>query len=191
MSPTAITLAISVLAILGFAWGMLGAFRPVGGSSIGNTVLKASSVTAWLLQMVVLRSTTPVPDSLNYWFGNLLIVAGVALFWHCVHLTSKHRLAAPFSDDEPEFFFMGDAYRYVRHPFYLSYLAAYFGMAIASHSMVLFVVALFMFAIYFAAARFEEKKFALSVLAGEYALYRRRTGMFLPRFALLLGALQK
>jgi protein-S-isoprenylcysteine O-methyltransferase Ste14 len=191
MSPTAITLAISVLAILGFAWGMLGAFRSVEGSSIGNTVLKASSVTAWLLQMVVLRVTTPVPGSLNYWFGNLLIVVGVALFWHCVQLTSKRRLTAPFSDDEPEFFFTGGAYRYVRHPFYLSYLAAYFGMAIASHSTVLFVVALFMLAAYFTAARFEEGKFERSALAEDYARYRRRAGMFLPRFVLLLGALQK
>jgi len=48
-----------------------------------------------------------------------------------------------------------------------------------------------MFAIYFAAARFEEGKFERSALAGDYARYRRRAGMFLPRFALLFGALQK
>jgi protein-S-isoprenylcysteine O-methyltransferase Ste14 len=191
MSPTAITLAISVLAILGFAWSLAGAFQSEEGATTGNTVVKATSIVAWLVQLYVLRGTTLVAGSLNYWLGNLLIVAGVAVFWNCVHITSARKLTLPFSEDAPEYLCVVGPYRYVRHPFYLSYLAAYFGMGIASHSVALFVVALLMFAIYFTAARFEEAKFERSVLAGDYARYRRRAGMFLPRFALLFGALQK
>jgi protein-S-isoprenylcysteine O-methyltransferase Ste14 len=191
MSPTAITLAISVLAILGFAWGMVGAFQSEGDATTGQTVVKATSIVAWLVQLYVLRGTTLVSGSLNYWFGNLLIVVGVALFWNCVHITSTRKLSLPFSEHEPEFLCVIGPYRYVRHPFYLSYLAAYFGMGIASHSVALFVVALVMFGVYFTAARFEEGKFERSALAGDYARYRRRAGMFLPRFGLLFGALQK
>jgi protein-S-isoprenylcysteine O-methyltransferase Ste14 len=170
---------------------MVGAFQSEAGATIGNTVVKATSIIAWLVQLYVVRGTTLVSGSLNYWLGNLLIVAGVALFWHCVHLTSRRRLTSPFSDDEPEFFYTGGAYRYLRHPFYLSYLAAYFGMGIASHSVALFVVALVMFGVYFTAARFEEGKFERSALAEDYARYRRRAGMFLPRFLLLFGAPQR
>jgi protein-S-isoprenylcysteine O-methyltransferase Ste14 len=72
-------------------------------------------------------------------------------------------------------------YRRVRHPLYLSYLLAFAASFVAlphwiTGSMVLASIALFTHA-----AQSDERRIAESPLAGQYAEYRQRVGMFFPR----------
>src|SRR5579862_3197436 len=71
-------------------------------------------------------------------------------------------------------------YRFVRHPIYCSYLLAAIAGLAASADSVLAPSVIMFFAIYFTAARREERRFALGPLATHYAAYARATGMFLP-----------
>jgi protein-S-isoprenylcysteine O-methyltransferase Ste14 len=88
-----------------------------------------------------------------------------------------------FSDDTPALLWTGGPFAYIRNPFYASYL-----LAMASATLML--PALFRLAVFAgtvllltSAARHEERKFARSPLAGEYASYLQRTGRFIPRLS--------
>lgn len=172
---------MSVIAIGSFAWSVFGAFRSGESTTSGYDTLRLSAVTAWIIQIYLLLHASMAFNSPNYWAGNLLIVIGILLFWHCVKVTRERKLTLAFSEDSPEHIYQIGPYGYVRHPFYLAYLLAYFGMAIAANDVWLYLTAVVMYVLYYYAARFEEAKFEKSHLAGHYAEYRRSTGMFLPR----------
>jgi protein-S-isoprenylcysteine O-methyltransferase Ste14 len=86
-----------------------------------------------------------------------------------------------FSRDEPRFVHASGPYRYVRHPFYASYLLAYGATALLLPGLTTLGLLGAMTVYYAWAAAREERKFAASGVAAEYQDYRRRTGRFVPR----------
>jgi protein-S-isoprenylcysteine O-methyltransferase Ste14 len=69
-------------------------------------------------------------------------------------------------------------YSYIRHPFYLSLAVAGFGLLTIWPRLIILILYLGMLFLYFFLARFEEK--VVESAHPAYAVYRRRTGMFLP-----------
>jgi len=87
-----------------------------------------------------------------------------------------------YTEDTPKaIFFQSGPYRFVRHPFYSAYLLFWLATALADPGLVGALLLLAPVAVYFAAARHEEAKFARSDCAAGYQLYRPQAGMFLPR----------
>ncbi len=119
----------------------------------------------------------------------VLCVASLLLFWWCVAHTRRKRFTLAFSPDAPAFLDTSGPYRLARHPFYLSYLMFWVATAMADPGLLSWAVPAVMVAFYVVAALKEEGKFAHSVLEEEYRRYRARTGMFLPRLRVRLGAL--
>ena len=72
-------------------------------------------------------------------------------------------------------------YRYVRHPFYTSYLIFWTGLALGTWSLWAVPVLIVMLVLYAVAARSEEGKFSRTEMSADYAAYRARTGMFWPK----------
>jgi len=93
-------------------------------------------------------------------------------------------LSAVFSKDHPEHLITRGPYRFIRNPFYSSYLSASLGGTIASAQPWLLLSVLIMAVIYYVAAIKEERKFEASFLAAEYMEYKVRTGMFIPHLRL-------
>jgi protein-S-isoprenylcysteine O-methyltransferase Ste14 len=91
-----------------------------------------------------------------------------------------------FETDQPEFLLRHGPFRYVRHPFYLSYLIFWTATAAAFVGFLPWAAPAVMLAIYQNAASREEGKFAKSELAAAYDQYRGQAGMFLPRASALL-----
>jgi protein-S-isoprenylcysteine O-methyltransferase Ste14 len=73
-------------------------------------------------------------------------------------------------------------YRFVRHPFYLSYIVAFLGALVAFPSPVTAVVCVVDIALFIYMAVDDERVLLCSGLAADYQAYRQRVGMFLPRF---------
>lgn len=73
-------------------------------------------------------------------------------------------------------------YKFVRHPFYLSYMVAFLGVVAAFPSSVTTSVCLLDIALFVYMAFDDERVLLLSALTGDYQIYRGRVGMFLPRF---------
>jgi protein-S-isoprenylcysteine O-methyltransferase Ste14 len=74
-------------------------------------------------------------------------------------------------------------YRYVRHPFYLSYMIAFVAMAVTFPSFVTVAVCLVNIGLFVYMAIDDEKVLLRSGLRAEYLKYRGPVGMFLPRLA--------
>ena len=72
-------------------------------------------------------------------------------------------------------------YAYVRNPFYLSYLLAEISTVVMWPGVLGALVVALAVAYFQWLARFEERKFADSPVAAEYAEYAASTGRLLPR----------
>ncbi|MBP1843014.1 protein-S-isoprenylcysteine O-methyltransferase Ste14 [Rhizobium petrolearium] len=114
--------------------------------------------------------------------GLIIEIAAAALFWWAIWASRQARLRFAFDPALPHGIVSDGPYRYLRHPFYSSYLMFWSGWALASWSSIWSPVPVIFFAIvYIAAARMEERNFETSQLADEYREYKRRTGFFIPR----------
>lgn len=115
----------------------------------------------------------------------IILIVSLWLFSATVRINSSRPLSLAYSKDMPLHLQRSGPYRWVRHPFYSSYLLCMFGAAVAIHSPWALLLVLAGFAIYFHAARFEEKKFEARDLCSEYARFKAEVGMFLPRLSQL------
>ena len=75
-------------------------------------------------------------------------------------------------------------YAYIRHPFYTAYLLFWLGCAIATSSLILFLVFLSLAVLYTIAALGEERNFSRSAISDEYEAFRKATGFFWPKLRL-------
>ena len=117
----------------------------------------------------------------------LLFAACLALLFWATRATRPLRLHVAFDSVPPDSIMRDGPYRYIRHPFYTSYVLFWLACAIATlHPLSLgFLVVIA--AINLTAARREEHAFAGSAFAAEYDDYRRTTGMFWPRLGAIAG----
>jgi protein-S-isoprenylcysteine O-methyltransferase Ste14 len=78
---------------------------------------------------------------------------------------------------------MTGPYRYIRHPIYLVIYIFSIGLGLLFYTWVWFLVLALFLPLWYMVAKDEEKQ--MTALHGnEYAVYRTRTGMFLPKIGL-------
>ena len=170
-------LASGAACFLAFTWAMLGHFRsdgpvPFGMRVIGATSLAAMAVFAWSVCTEQLSSVWPMTPTLS--------AASLAFFAWAVHATRNVAFAFAFAATKPSVLVVSGPFRYVRHPFYASYLTFWFATCFATASSVCWVGPLVLLACYVVAARREERLMRRGDLGAEYASYSSRTGMFFP-----------
>jgi protein-S-isoprenylcysteine O-methyltransferase Ste14 len=112
--------------------------------------------------------------------GLATTAVAAALFWWAVVTTRRRRLTLAFSDDAPVFMISTGPYRWVRHPFYASYLAWWCAVALECGGVLPWAMPAIMVFLYARAARMEEAKFASSPFSRDYAAYVSKTGMMMP-----------
>ena len=110
-----------------------------------------------------------------------LFVGSLIVFAMAVRSFNGRPPAIAFTPGPPERLMIRGPYRYIRHPFYVSYILFWAGVLIASPSVFTLIAFVVMFALYIKAARFEEAEILGSTLGLEYRNYVSRTGMFFPR----------
>ncbi|WP_353644891.1 isoprenylcysteine carboxylmethyltransferase family protein [Mesorhizobium sp. WSM2239] len=169
---------VSVVVIASYSWSLRGHFAsskmPAGAKVISAGVTATSVYFLYLVWSEDQSAAAQVA-------GLFIQLAGAALFWSAVSASRKARLRFAFDPENPHSIVTGGPYRYLRHPFYTSYLLFWSGWAIAAWSAwTILPVAIFA-AIYVTAALAEEKKFSGSPLAGDYEAYKTRAGFFWPR----------
>ena len=141
-------------------------------------LLSAASLLGYASYVVLVCSRQPRVSLL---IGQALLVAvALALFWWAILATRTRRFSVAYSLETPEFFFGGGPYRYVRHPFYLSYILFWIGTALAAGPWQ-WLWAVGLTGWYVLVALQEERGFASSSHSAAYANYRAQTGMIIPR----------
>ena len=162
-------------------WQLIGAaasFRPVPGQ-------RGLSFLSQLISLAFLGVLFPhEPELVTPWraaIATIGLLASLVLFeWARRTIRGRH-FSYIFSADTPAFLCTDGPYAYIRNPFYSSYLLAMASTALMMPTPMRGAIVLAMIGYFTAAAVWEERKFARSAVATEYARYKRRTGRFVPK----------
>ena len=123
------------------------------------------------------RADLWLPAAIPGLFG---LVAAAALFlWARIAIHGK-MFSYILSTDVPQFACMNGPYRWIRHPFYASYMLTLLSVTLMFPSYMTAGGFILAFVSFNYVANFEEGKFKDSPVAAEYEAYKRRTGRFLP-----------
>ena len=124
----------------------------------------------------------PIPVS-NQVAAAPILVLSVVLYEWTRRTIAGRRFGLAWGDHVPETLCDEGPYRYIRHPIYLSYTLAFLAVLVAIPHWITSLGFLFNLTLCIVWALNDEKVIASSPLASDYAAYRQRTGMFLPRFS--------
>ena len=173
-----IVTALSVAVVVQYSWALKGHFRskkmPLGTVMISVVVIATSAVFLALMWW----QAQPATASL---VGLALEALSLWLFWAAIRASRAAQLKMAFDVQNPHALVTEGPYRYLRHPFYTSYVVFWIGWAIATWSAWALAPLVLITVIYVAAALGEERKFSRTAMSAEYDAYRRRTGFFWPR----------
>ena len=171
------------LAVTAFGAAVAGPFLVFvrrGRASAWLFVLVPSALVSIAVDLAAMVAAKRVPTGCVV-VAIILYVAALGIFVGAALASRAHRLSFSFSPDAPERLIQSGPYRFIRHPFYTSYVLSYTAAVLASANPWTFVPLVWMGILYARAGYEEEVKFARSSFAREYLLYRARTGMFFPR----------
>jgi protein-S-isoprenylcysteine O-methyltransferase Ste14 len=115
--------------------------------------------------------------------GSILALCSVVLYEWTRRTVVDRNFYIGLSGEVPGTVCEVGPYHFVRHPFYLSYMVAFLGVAIAFPSLIVFGVCLLNMGLFVYMALDDERVLSASVMAADYKIYKMRVGMFLPRFA--------
>ena len=173
-------LALLLLCCLAsFGWGMCRFFTRPDRMTLGMKVTAVLGAAFAFLYLWAILAADDI-SVLSCSIAASLCVSACGLFWWAVGANWKRPLPACFSPNRCLHLNRRGPYRFVRHPFYCSYLLAWFTGVVATGNLWLLPTALVMLAIYASAARREEEHFACGPLADDYREYRNHTGQLVP-----------
>jgi protein-S-isoprenylcysteine O-methyltransferase Ste14 len=172
-------LALNLSLHAAFIWGRYIVFRVDGAATRGVRIIEFSTALSLIAggTLITLRPAVSLPSDLLA--VACAVLSGAVFAWGVATIRCG-RLTAAFSDDAPAELITSGPFRFVRNPFYLSYLLAYLQAVLASQSPWSMLPLLGMWCIYRRAAGLEEQKFERSHLAKTYRSYAACTGRFLP-----------
>jgi protein-S-isoprenylcysteine O-methyltransferase Ste14 len=174
----AVSTILSLAILQSFNWAIRRHFKSERIPTGMKLIMAASTITLLAYLALLWIGASPVSAQLA---GMALEVCGFGLFAASVAATRQLRFKLAFDEETPDHLMMSGPYRYVRHPFYTSYLIFWSGFALITFSWLSLPLLLMMAAIYYTAAAGEDRKLACSALADQHAVYREKTGMFWPK----------
>ena len=178
---TPIIACLGLACFVAFSWAVKGHFRATHAMPTGMKLIGILSLVGLLSFLWHLR------DGASAWpVVIVLFCLSLWLFGWAIHTTRFFPPTLAFDTDRPHILFCQGPYRYVRHPFYLSYMLFWIGTAVSAPTLGGWAAPLTLGMLYYRAASREEQKFARSTLAPDYDVYRQQAGMFLPRLSAFL-----
>jgi len=139
-----------------------------------------AGVVAWMVDASWMNWSSIVLPVAIRWSGVGLVAGwGFLLVWTFYHL--GRNLTDTVVTRREHSLVMSGPYRYVRHPFYLSFATAVVGLSLAMGNWFILLAGILPLAFLFARTRIEEEKL-LERFGAEYGDYMRRVGRFVPRW---------
>lgn len=171
--------ASSVAAITFFAVGLTGYFERTRRPWWVLMVHYVSMVFA-MLQTAGVIFLKPRSDAFAV-IGTVMFTISIAMYLSAIEAARRTRLQRSFIDHPlPDRLITDGPFRWVRHPFGTGYLFGALAAPIAMDDLRMFLIALPLVAVTFAAAMREERVWLSSARGDDYRAYRQRTRMFIP-----------
>lgn len=183
MTPNFLVLTLGSICFGAFSWALRWHFRTPGATPLGVWLICGLSLAAYIW---FAWDAYNQPIGAAWPFAVFLLLVAFALFFATVRVSRAAQLTVAFANDQPQILLKRGPYRFLRHPFYSTYLIFWTATAIARSDWAPWTVVVTFAAIYWVAGCREEAKFEGSRLAASYAAYRHDTGMFLPRISSLI-----
>lgn len=178
---TTLTLLLTLSLYLSFIWAVKRFFR-VPTEGLPKPMKRLSGLG--LLVMILNLWALAWPGNVEGWRGYagfLILLGSLGLFWWAIRTNLKRPLDIAYTEQAPSHFVSEGPYRFLRHPFYTSYILGWLGGPVASAQYWLFVPALALTFLYYRAAMQEEGRFDRTPFSSSYQSYRKKTGMFFPK----------
>jgi protein-S-isoprenylcysteine O-methyltransferase Ste14 len=180
MRLAASSLALTLLTVAPFQWfAVAGAktfripcFRDAGAAWGATSFLSGTAVVLW---KGLFEGQDPIFGSL----GAVLALLSLVLYEWTRRTVGGRGFVIGFGGEVPDGLCEAGPYRYVRHPFYLSYVIAFVGMLVATRTPLATLVFALNVALFCYMARDDERTLATSRLGPQYNAYRQRVGTLL------------
>lgn len=143
------------------------------------SALKVATISFWIFSVIAIHNTAFSINLTNITFI-LLNMFSLIFFISTFKTTSKLTFDNIFTDRAPENIVTYGPYKWVRHPYYTSYMLTYSSVLLVDQNAILVFLILVIFALYFFATADEETKILSSDQGRTYADYRSRTKKFIP-----------
>jgi|GEM_PF-2013666 len=187
--PTALSLIFLVtisVCYSTFYWSVIGVFETKEDRYQNLfTFLKVFSIFFWLLSLYMTLKTPDLSSS-RLAIGIFLNLCSLSIFWWASKSIKNQNFATIYGKDVPLKVFKGGPFKYVRNPFYSSYILCYSSTTFTLNSMTLLVLLMTLTLAYLVAVKIEENKFMYSKDFRNYLSYKKNTGRFIPKVSLLL-----
>lgn len=113
--------------------------------------------------------------------GLILLCVSFGIFWSAIPYAKSAQLGIAFAGKKSKKILMDGPYKYIRHPFYSSYLFFWIGGSLVAQSENLLISIVVMAWFYFSAIAEEETMLLNGDFGDLYKSYMLRTGAVLPR----------
>lgn len=177
---TLILVALSVICWVSFALAVMWHFDRSAEPSWLMKAVASLATLFGILQLIAMvsASATSVISSM---VAFVLYGSALSLFWWAIRTTRGHRFLLAFTPTSPTMVLAEGPYRWVRHPFYVSYLLYWAAGVCATEAWWLIVSVIVMGGLYWLATVQEETEFLQGDQADVYRAYIARTGRFFPK----------
>ena len=174
-----IGLLCSIVCFASYTWAIVALFNKPDGQPMKMKLVSGMGFIFFLAQLVAIVRGKPL-----VWLAILgICFYGIAfvLFWWAVTAVRGAGLNVAFTTTQPSKLLIYGPYRYIRHPFYASYLAFWIAGVMVSSEPLLLPCVVCMGLLYTLAMKQEEREFRQGPLREAYHDYALVTGKVLPR----------
>jgi len=144
-------------------------------------ILKFLSVLLWNILPFYFFFTSGKFNASVLVIGIVFSSLSLLIYWLCVSSVRDFKLAVIHGNIEGNKILDRGIYKYIRHPFYTSYLFCYLGLVFCLPQIPVIITVCLLVCVYIRAAWVEEKNLLASAEGENYASYKKSTGMFLPK----------
>lgn len=179
---TACELGLLTLVFAAFTWALFRHFLPSGQAM--PRLMKLLSATNVMCLAVVVASSILHPNMLGARsIAIAALIFSLTLFCAAVLATRHDRLHVAFAGAKSSSILRHGPYRYVRHPFYASYIVFWIAGALGTASPLGWTASALMITAYCIIAIQEERQLLSGRGKAEYSDYMRTTGRFFPKLS--------
>ena len=175
-----IALAFIAVTLGTLLWAGLWYFRQGREWNPRKRIYKISIYTVLALHGAAIL-ILPEPPVWSQLAGSAVLLVVLVLFWTAVAAHGDIRPKFAFDQPEAARIVTSGPYRWIRHPFYSSFMLAALGGVLISGRPELLLTIPWLACFYVRAAKEEEIFLLESPLGRQYQDYYRRTGRFFPR----------